>query len=420
MRSTYTRLLLAAQVVFVLCMGAVCETVTQETCGNGFTDTRGAVTVGDFGENEDAIKLEAFLDAVADFEVQATLLTEETEAACRGLGVSLGVPAADMPEGDVEATCQAVAAQIDEDMTAFQEASLVVNIEVIPGECSADFQAAADCYAECDVNLDIEANPPVCTGGDLWVECSAGCTGECRLPSATADCYGYCEGECEGTCSASCAGSCSGNCYGLCEGTCETVDEATGQCAGACTGTCHGECDATCTGTCTGTCEGSCSAGCVVEVEEGGCEGQCQGECSGEYTPVRCEGGEFEIQEASAECDAACEAEVSFEAECTPPQAVVSYEGDISDVVARAQIFAAAMEENLPQILAVFEQAGYVLDSVAVLVDTSADGLEAAGNIGARAVACAALAVNLAYEIEIEVEITVDASVEVSDAVQTE
>ncbi len=418
MKPMYTRMLLASLVLFILCMGAFCEDVVDGTCGNGFEGDRGSYTVGEFGgvDDPDAAALEAFLNAVAEFDVAATALVGDLEDACRSMGQDLGVPDEEMPEGDLEATCQAVAAQIEEDRAAFEEANLTLVAEFEPAVCNVDFSISADCYARCDVNIDIDAVPPVCSGGGVYVNCDVGCRGECRLPSASVECNGSCQATCSGGCEGTCSGSCSGTCSGRCNGECTNTLED-GTCAGVCTGECVGSCDAECSGSCWGQCTGSCDGECIVEIDGGGCEGECWGSCEADVVPISCEGGYIDI-ETTAECEAACEAEASFHAECTEPRVFITFEGDIEGIAARADIYAAAMENNLPLFLELIEDLALTVETGTELVATAGGGLSAAVNLGARAIACTTLAYSVSVEISIEIEVAVEVGSDVQTSTQ--
>lgn len=419
MKARLTPLLLGAQVVFILCMGAFCEDVANETCGQGFDDTRGAMSVGTFGTTEEAVQLEAFLEAVAVFDEEVIALTDETEQLCRDLGTDLGVDMTQAAPGDVEAACQLAAAQLDEDITFIRDADLQIIVEAEPARCNVELDVVADCYARCDASFDAEVTPPTCTGGAVYVGCDVGCRGECRLPEISAVCEGQCQGSCDAGFEGRCEGSCTGMCSGICEGgECSGGYDEEGNCID-CTGLCRGDCSGTCTGEAWGYCEGTCTGGCVVDVEGGGCEGECWGECEAEVDPIRCEGGNIEV-EASAECEASCEAEASFNATCTEPRVFVTVEGDVEGVETRVELLAAALEDNLPAFLELVEQLGDVVVAGGELVSTAEGGLNAAVAIGARAVACVGLAASVSVEISVEVDVTLSAAGEVTAAAEVE
>lgn len=418
MRRVQGWLVLVGLGAVVMCSGGICEVVAEGTCDDGYVRPVGTSggSVGDFGAggDADAARLEAFLDAMVRLEVESNRLESSTEDACRAIGQALEVPAADMPEGDMEATCSAVADQVEADRQALQDASITLSVDVVQGGCSVQVDAAADCYASCDVDVDVEATPPRCEGGTMVVRCEAGCS-ECHLPSVSAECTGRCEGSCSGSCTGTCEGRCEGTCTGACDGYCD-AEGSGGECAGRCDGTCEGECSASCSGSCEGSCSGGCEGECIVEVTEGGCD-ECYAGCDVEGEPLRCEGGEL-VVEASAECEAACDAELSLDAECTPPLVFVTLDGDLAGIEDTAARYVDALEVGLPALLEIAEQAGLVLDAMVVVADTAGEGMGAAVNLGAKAIACAGLTVAASVDIRVKVQASVNASVEVSGAAQ--
>ncbi len=429
MKTSGAWVLLAAVTSLFLLLGFDCvQSGGGVVCGNGFNRTTGA---GEFGDDENARRLEAFLDAVADFDAEATLLIDQAEDVCYAMGVDIGLAPADMnavmaeaegtATGPTAALCNMVADRMATDMETIRNAEINLLIDVEMPECTAELDAVADCYARCEAEFNAEVTPVTCEGGYVYVDCDVGCRGECHLPSVEANCNGHCEGTCTGGCVGRCHGECSGTCTGACEGTCDVVDEETGQCIGTCDGTCHGECSAGCEGYCAGTCEGGCSADCVVEVEGGGCEGECWGTCETDAEPLRCQGGEVNV-EASAQCEAACNAEVSFEYECNPPmpQVFVGVEGDAEEAIALAMTYADAFRNNLPGLVSIAVQLGYVVEATARLVATSIDGLEAALDMTAKAIACAVIAVDIVVEVDIEFSATVDATYAVAGEANVE
>lgn len=398
-------------------LGGPCETVTSPVCGNGFNRATGS---GEFGDSEDAQTVEEFFDAVAAFDSAATSLIDDAEELCRALGEDIGVDAADMPVGNAAATCTAVSEKMQEDFATMDEANVELIVEVALPVCSASIEAAGECYARCDADFNAEVTPVTCTGGEVYIDCDVGCAGECRLPDATAECEGSCEGTCTGECAGSCSGGCTGSCVGWCDGTCDSFDPETGQCVGACDGVCHGECDATCEGYCYGECTGSCDIGCVVEVNDmGGCDGECWGTCDADVEPVRCEGGEIDV-DASVECEAACEAQLAFEAECTEPVVFVGFIGDTEAIIDLAEDYADALETHLPGLVDLIMQMGVVVEATIELIDAAADGIELALEYSTQAAACAIMAVEIVVEVDIEFSLTVNAATSVSSSLDVD
>ncbi|NIR59503.1 MAG: hypothetical protein GWO02_08260, partial [Gammaproteobacteria bacterium] len=210
-----------------------------------------------------------------DFAAAADDVSRTLETACVDMGRELGVPDAEM-QGNadhprVKVACDAVAAKIQSEMTAFREANITMIVEHEPPKCEVSVDAYADCVAECEVDYQPGEVSMECEGGEIRGTCSAECTGTCAV-----DVNAECSGTCEGTCS----GGCSGTCQGACDGECSAHDSE-GQCNGSCSGTCEGTCDAGCQGTCEGQC---------VAEASGQCSGECRGGCSVEWQEPRCTG----------------------------------------------------------------------------------------------------------------------------------
>ena len=419
------------------CMGALsvcavvgltgCPGVSEKACGNGFNRQSGAV--GDFGETEAAMQVEAFLSAVGKLQKAANDLSAETEEACRAIGVELQMTEAELTAAidsapnatPTEVVCGNVATKLQEEYTFITGQSITLEVTVDPVVCEANLEVQANCYARCDANVDVEATPPRCdVEGELWVSCSAECSGSCRIPEVEAQCEGSCEGTCSGQCEGSCVTRCEGTCTGECNGICS--NEAGGECRGTCDGTCNGECSTGCEGSCSGTCTGSCSAGCTFDVTEGGCEGECKGECSVPDAPtVRCEGGELNV-EAEAECEAACDAEASFDAHCTPPQATVTITGsyDAEELRARVINFINAVELGFPGLARVAKKLAVVAQAIGPVVQTASDGLSGAVELGAQAGACVVMAADMSIQAQLSINVSVSASASVSSSVEAQ
>jgi hypothetical protein len=259
--------------------------------------------------------------------------------ACQNIANDLGadgVPAMDpssATDSDLETACSLAQGAIDAEISA----GVTIDLVIEPGYCQVAADAQISCEASCDVSggcdpgsIDVRCEP-----GQLSGECSAECSGECR---AEANVDIACEGTCQGTCS------------GGCEGTC-AVDDGMGGCAG--------ECEGTCSGSCSGTCQ--IDAGASVT-----CEGTCKGDCSVEFTAPSCEG---ELTPPScdidADCQAGCDGQAKFEAECVPPTISVAV-----NAMANASL-QGTLEANLPAILSVVDTRGALMVDAAGTVATS-------------------------------------------------
>ena len=131
-------------------------------------------------------------------------------------------------------------------------------------------------------------------------------------------------------------------------------------------------------------------------------EATCKGGCEGTATAPKCEG---EIQppscELDADCQAGCEGQGSFEAECTPPSVKIVGSGNATLV--------STLETNLPAILNVVAQ-GEVVASAAV--DVAGRAVDVGGEVIASA-GCAAK-FGASFVAELEASVKAQASVNVS------
>jgi hypothetical protein len=303
-------------------------------------------------------------------------------------------------DAEVTSACDAAAT-----IVGSVRASATGGITIVPARCSVNASAQLSCEGSCNVEAeckggDIKAR---CSPGELSVACEGSCMGEAR-----------CEGEanaavnCEGTCGGTCEGTCEGTCNGECEGTCSAMG-ADGKCAGTCTGECKGSCSAKCTGECKGSCTLAANATVMCDAQLR-CKGECTGtatapECEAELTPPTCQ--------ADADCQAACEGQASFKAECTPPS--VSITG-AADIEAQARVVA-----NLPAILEVaakaqlaIESAGEVATSAGRVVGAVAGSVSCAAEYAADLKAQAEAAVSASASVNVSVMASASVSGEAS------
>jgi hypothetical protein len=296
--------------------------------------------------------------------------------ACQNIANDLGadgVPAMDpssATDSDLETACSLAQGAIDAEISA----GVTIDLVIEPGYCQVAADAQISCEASCDVSggcdpgsIDVRCEP-----GQLSGECSAECSGECR---AEANVDIACEGTCQGTCS------------GGCEGTC-AVDDGMGGCAG--------ECEGTCSGSCSGTCQ--IDAGASVT-----CEGTCKGDCSVEFTAPSCEG---ELTPPScdidADCQAGCDGQAKFEAECVPPTISVAV-----NAMANASL-QGTLEANLPAIWSMANERGTLTADAAGTVAT------AFGNVAAELATLPACLLVYTSDIAGQASASLDASVSVS------
>jgi hypothetical protein len=356
---------------------------------------------GDFGAGAAAKKLDAFVGATKRFSAEVSELSGGLATVCKEMGRELGLSDGAMaPSGGtpkVKAACDAVAARLRADIGELRgSAGLRLAVVTTPPVCKVSVDAAADCYAKCEADVDPGGVTLECEGGELRGGCSAECTGTCAVEASAS-----CEGTCEGSCSAGCSGTCRGECSGEC---------AARNAEGACEGSCSGGCEGTCDGGCSGTCEGTC----VAEVS-GECSGECRGGCSVELTEPTCT-GEVRAPEVSAECDASCDASLDAEATCEPGQvtvvAEVSAESNVDEQVARLE----AALRRLPRVLTFQAKLARLRGAGEAMVEAGKGLPEAVAGLGMNAVQCANSAIGSLPPVTTEVSFSVEASASVGAA----
>lgn len=220
-------------------------------------------------------KVAAFVAAAGSLRELSMEMSATAAAACNEMAKDLDVDVPDSdeqtdPGSSVRAACGAVAAEMDEILSA--GASAKVTVEAKPPKCRADAEAKARCSGKCKAEL---------TPAQIVAQCEPG--------KLSGKCEGTCQGRCEGTCSGECDGKCS-------------AEGANGECAGRCEGKCKGTCDAT-----------------------------CHAECDGEWKAPRCE-AELTPPKASADCKASCDAHASFKAQCESGKVSVKANTDVERV----------------------------------------------------------------------------------------
>jgi hypothetical protein len=207
---------------------------------------------------------------------------------------------------------------------------------------------------------DIKANPPVCMGGKLDIDCKGECDVTATAP--TIDCTGSCMGNCSGSCEAQ--GGVAVDCTGKCDGTCAAGGASGGtgiQADGSCNGTCQGKCTASATApaiACKGTCSGSCTAACTTA--PGQVSVQCSGSCKADYTPISCTGGTLSggcmVQ---ADCQANCNASAQAKAECTPPSLTITVTGTAkAGTEAQFNALINTIQVNVPKLYLIVQTRG--------------------------------------------------------------
>lgn len=359
--------------------------VTQSLC---CTDpTRVTVTDPSLQGNFDV-----FVKAAGNLNGAASGALADVTQSCRAIAIDLGATtsesagiesAAATEESTADGWCTLAASKISAAL-----AGTTTTINYSAPRCEASVNAKAACNAECSgtAACDIKAKPPVCTGGDMVVECKGRC--DVKTPNVAIKCTGRCEGKCGGKCSAT-ATAPSVTCDGVCQGTCAAGGTAGGNGIQA-DGTCKGLCTGSCTTrpgalalSCEGECSGSCDAACDVTSNSGSV--RCTGNCTAESTPITCEGGTLTGGcDVNVKCDASCKASVEATAKCDPPAL------DIKTDASKLAALSATLKTNLPNLLTVIDARGQIfVDSVKATADLAANGgLLDSSKLGVAGSAC--------------------------------
>ncbi|UJR79502.1 hypothetical protein [Sandaracinus amylolyticus] len=347
----------------------------RDSAGGGGGGAVGGQCRGDFGTNNAAQKIEAFLIAAGDFSDAAISVQNDLLAACQRMGRALGVAEADLvgdgPEG-VRAVCTTVNERFRAEMQAIRGASRVqVTIESRPPHCEVSMDAYARCAADCEARVDPGSVEIQCEGGEI---------------------RGRCNAECTGSCAADVRGECSGTCEGICDGRCSQTGPD-GSCAGRCEGTCEGQC--------------------VVRAQAS-CQGECRGGCSIEYEEPYCT-GEVRPASVSARCRASCEARVEAHARCDPGETRMNVSGGIDPAMQpRVDAVQNAVREGLSAILALRTRVERLERSGRQIARLAPDLPNAAATVGIGAVACATAAAGAVADSMASVSVSVEVSVSIS------
>lgn len=238
-----------------------------------------------------------YAQAVADAAGAAKAWDIELAGACRRLAQSLDATKTNLDEADAKpegrerttALCQLAVTAIVSTKAA---AGGSVQTTFVPVYGDLSVADKATCQGKCAnaPACDVVANPPVCTGGPLFVECRGSCA---AVTSATVNCE-----PCASTCQAACTGS---------------------------------------------SCSGSCNAPAGGSVT-------CDGKCSGAVTPLFCRGGKLEgMCPIDARCDASCDVTVATKVNAPKPAVSVNVLGASSPTSAAK--LKTALEAELPAVL---------------------------------------------------------------------
>ena len=291
---------------------------------------------GNLDATYEAPSFNYLLETTGKLNDKALAVETSLKDACNALALELGAAEGE----DATSACGNVTTAVADIKAANPDAS--ITSEYIPAECWVEAGFALDCAASCDATVDVTTTPLVCEGGTL---------------------SGTCTGSCSGSCTVDVEAECSGTCHGTCVGTCTVTAE-----------------DGSCAGECEGTCQGSCTAS--VEAE---CAGTCRGECDLAWEEPRCEGGTLEV-EASADCEAACEAQAAFQWVCTAPEMNIVVEGTPATDTFDALVGAA--ETQVGVFIKLREEAREVTRASAAVYGSLDNATAEAVSIGLNASAC--------------------------------
>jgi len=204
------------------CLAALAAVFGLAGCPGAKIPGRGGSSVdpdacGNYADASDAArKLHAFLDATATLQTTVREASVEIRTGCDAMAAELGVST----NGDNKAVCNAVLAQLKEDLKAGIKADAQLTIEYKPAVCTVSIDAGASFAAKCEGKAE----------ADMSVKCEGTCTGTCA-----GACDGTCEGgtddggQCNGTCNGTCEGSCSGGCQGNADVEASAECEAQGE-----------------------------------------------------------------------------------------------------------------------------------------------------------------------------------------------
>ncbi len=350
--------------------------------------------------------VKTFAQASAELKAVAKNIKVDVKAACVDICNRLQVADTWSAHGDDDASisndqgtgaCDKAAVEID---VIMREVKATANFALVVTEpkCTVDTDVQASCESTCHVDA-------ACKPGQIDV------VTRCAPAELSVQCQGTCNANavCEGTAeaSAACEGTCDATCHGSCAGTCMT--EAGTAADGA---TCDGKCKGTCKGTCSGECHVTAQAG----ISCGG-SASCRGGCTGMFSAPKCE---TELKALPPEChaDASCETSCSSRARsnvhCSQPQVLL-----LANVAASAKIpvLKAAIEANFPKLILAARAQGPIIQRA--LQDMAASGsavVNGASSLGAKSVACAATAVDVAASASVSVNVAVKGSTKVHES----
>lgn len=171
-------------------------------------------TCGNYAASDAGRKLKAFFEATVTLN-DAVVSTENTlKASCVTMGQEMQMAAGAL-EGSTQVVCNAVLAELRNNLQAGIRGEANLKVDYKPAVCRVNVEAAAEATAQCEAKAQ----------ADVQVRCEGSCSGTCQ---------GTCQGKCAGStgaggqCNGQCQGTCQGSCSGGCEGAADV--EASAQC----------------------------------------------------------------------------------------------------------------------------------------------------------------------------------------------
>jgi hypothetical protein len=189
---------------------------------------------GNYAASDAGRKLYAFLQATVWLQDEV----KETEAylhdTCQMMADELGMA---RPTGHTQEVCNAVLAELDDNLEAGLSARAALEVTYEPAVCQVSVEAAASAAAECEGSASAEVVAQ-CTGtcqGTCQGRCDGECVGGGSAGTGGGDAGGECAGECHGTCEGSCEGSCAGHADVQAEASCQAHAEVRANTEATCT-----------------------------------------------------------------------------------------------------------------------------------------------------------------------------------------
>ena len=224
MRNFSTRYLMVAAMIAAL-IPVACGGAIPGRGGGGGGGSVDPDACGNYMDASDAgRKLHAFLTATAELERTVKALEVEVRTGCDKMAAELGIK----PEGDNRAVCNAVLAQLKEDLNAGISAEAKLDVEYKPAVCTVNIEAAADVAAKCEAQASGEVK--VACEGTCTGTCNGACDGNCVGGTGGSECNGQCEGTCRGSCSGGCTGGADVEASAECEARAEVHASAEMEC----------------------------------------------------------------------------------------------------------------------------------------------------------------------------------------------